>query len=326
MPLTPEQLERLTSHYPGLALQASCTITDSYFRPGVTLGEDVTLSGSRIGRGVVIGENSVVMDATIGDRCILGRRVRVDPGVELPPFTNVPDGAHVRDSPPDGGSTWAQDSTDPDDALPLREFILEKLPLVQVHKKWLAARGDESLRVEYPLTNADTVLDVGGFQGDWAAVIAKRYAPDLHVFEPVEQFAVAIRERLGDRADVHAFGLAGSTRDELITLAGESSSVLPGHVAATKHEKIRLHAAADIFRDLPAEIALLKINIEGCEYELLEHLIREKLIGRCRHLQVQFHDFVPDARPRRRAIRSLLQATHRCAWNYPFIWEGWTRL
>ena len=69
----------------------------------------------------------------------------------------------------------------------------------------------------------------------------------------------------------------------------------------------------------------MKVNIEGGEYELLEHLLDRALIGRIEHLQVQFHDFVPDAERRMKALQARLPLTHALEWQYEFVWESWRR-
>jgi FkbM family methyltransferase len=148
----------------------------------------------------------------------------------------------------------------------------------------------------------------------------------VHVYEPVQSFADGIASRFANnhRIHLHRSGLAGQTRQERISLASESSSIVKQD-DGTRMETIQLVAARDAFQQLDGEIAVLKINIEGCEYELLDHLLDEGLLKRVRHLQVQFHEFVPEARNHRRAIRSRLRATHVERWNYPFLWEGWER-
>jgi hypothetical protein len=91
-------------------------------------------------------------------------------------------------------------------------------------------------------------------------------------------------------------------------------------------EKVRLRAFSDFLAEtgLP-KVDLLKINIEGGEFPLLEHLIASGLINKVIHLQIQFHDFFPDATARRERIRLLLTRTHVEQWNFPFIWESWKR-
>jgi hypothetical protein len=47
------------------------------------------------------------------------------------------------------------------------------------------------------------------------------------------------------------------------------------------------------------------------------------ITAKCRDIQVQFHDFVPDAEIRRDEIRRALSATHHLTYDYPFVWENW---
>lgn len=68
------------------------------------------------------------------------------------------------------------------------------------------------------------------------------------------------------------------------------------------------------------QVDLGKINIEGAEYELLEHLSSTG-----RDVQVQFHDFVPLAAERMARIQSGLGRTHRPTYQYRFVWENWRR-
>jgi hypothetical protein len=71
---------------------------------------------------------------------------------------------------------------------------------------------------------------------------------------------------------------------------------------------------------------MMKVNIEGGEYELLDHLIDTGLICRVRDVQVQFHDDVlPDADRRMRAIQAGLSKTHTLLWQHEWIWECWRR-
>ena len=63
--------------------------------------------------------------------------------------------------------------------------------------------------VQFPLTKASIVLDVGGYKGRWAREIASRYSSEIHVFEPQTWAAQIAREDLKefDVVQVHEFGL-----------------------------------------------------------------------------------------------------------------------
>jgi hypothetical protein len=73
-------------------------------------------------------------------------------------------------------------------------------------------------------------------------------------------------------------------------------------------------------------IDLLKINIEGGEYELLEHIIEKTLQNKIRNIQVQFHTWIENCEDRRKNIQDILRKTHKLTYNYDFVWENWERL
>jgi FkbM family methyltransferase len=216
---------------------------------------------------------------------------------------------------------------DPDNDLPLERLLLEKMPQVHVLNKWRAAKGDEELRLDYPLTPDSLVVDVGGYLGDFADDIVRRYDSRVEVFEPIATFGEQIKSRLNGnpKVKVHDFGLAASTRTERISLASESSSIVRTPDAA-ELQTIHLRSAREVFERIEGPIALLKINIEGAEFELLEQLLADGFFPRIEHLQIQFHNFVADAVARRRHLRERFRQTHVEQWNFPFIWESWRRV
>jgi len=192
-------------------------------------------------------------------------------------------------------------------------------------RPWFARDGDTTLRLDYPLERGSLVFDVGGFKGQWASDIYGRFACRVVVFEPVPEFAAGICRRFEMNPDIEvfAFGLGGQTRDAALWVRGDNSSLFGHGAGATS---VRLVSAAEFFREQALrEVDLMKINTEGGEYELLDHLIATGLIARIANLQVQFHDAIPDATALRDAIHSRLRVTHECRWCYPCIWESWSR-
>ena len=192
-------------------------------------------------------------------------------------------------------------------------------------RPWRAANGDRTLRLQYDLDPAATVLDVGGYEGEWAIQIAGRYGCTVHVFEPIPKFAAIIQSRLSKnpKVHVHAFGLGGSTRSERITVDADRSSVL---VAEPVGPVIQLVDIVEFLQNHEIrKVDLLKINIEGGEYELLDRLLQCGYIPNIRDIQVQFHDFVADAERRMRALQQALERTHSLTYQFPFVWENWRR-
>ena len=187
---------------------------------------------------------------------------------------------------------------------------------------WRRADGDRTLRLDYDLNEDSVVFDLGGYQGQWTSDIFSRYCCCVYCFEPARRFAERITARFARNGKVRVlpFGLAGSDRREWISLNADGSSICRGR----RDEEIELvEAARFIEQHQIGRIDLMKVNIEGAEYELLEHLLQTGLIRSIVDLQVQFHNFVPDASARAQNIRRQLEQTHRVTYQYDFIWENW---
>ena len=194
-----------------------------------------------------------------------------------------------------------------------------------VKKQWDAINGDATLRVNYPLEADSIVFDVGGYQGDWANAIHKRYGCSIHVFEPIPSYAQKIEERFSGIQNIYTyhFGLSGVTKNERIFIQADGTSVFKQ--SEQQLEVSFINAATFIKERSIEKIHLMKINIEGGEYELLPNLFKAGLLKKIDDLQIQFHDFVPNAQKKRNAIHELLMQTHHMTYSYPFVWENWKR-
>ena len=191
------------------------------------------------------------------------------------------------------------------------------------------SKGGEALRLNYPLKRDSIVIDAGGYHGDFAADIICKYNCKVDVFEPVRQYALQIEERFrfNDRVSVVEAGLGASEKEEYISVAEAGSTVFPGRNDYVTREKIRIISVQEYIQSKGySEVDLLKVNIEGGEYDLLDSILKcAALIHSIKFLQIQFHDFVPEAEVRRLEIRRKLSGTHKLMWDFPFIWESWER-
>ena len=206
----------------------------------------------------------------------------------------------------------------------------------QVHqervRKWQESNSDERLRTRYACLNAESiVLDLGGFHGDFSLLMNARYGALCHVFEVIPDLCSRIEAARADNPKivVHPFGLAGSTRREQLFLAEEGSSTFANRASEPRQISIQLVRASEWFgKEVKGRsVGLMKINIEGGEYELLEHMISEALVRQVKNIQVQFHeDVIPDAAARMARIHSALSKTHRLTFQERFVWENWELL
>lgn len=188
-------------------------------------------------------------------------------------------------------------------------------------KKWQTEDVDKQFRTTYPALNADSlVFDLGGYQGQWASDIFSRYLCKVHIFEPHPVFAAKIKERFSGNfhINVYDFGLGPKEYTAFLSTQAEASSLFGSRNNAIS---VKIKCIRDFLP--PSCIDLIKINIEGAEYELLEYLIDENLISQFKNIQVQFHHFVPDASARMQRIQKHLSRTHYLTYQFPFLWENW---
>jgi FkbM family methyltransferase len=191
--------------------------------------------------------------------------------------------------------------------------------------KWDLDGGDKTLRFNYDLDEESVVLDLGGFEGQWASELYDRYRCRIFIFEPVSTFAENIRKRFqgNDKIQIFSYGLGGSSRSERIHVCAEGSSVFRDSEVS---EDIEIVDVKDwIEKNSLTHIDLMKINIEGGEYELFDRLIESQLLNSIDNIQVQFHDIAKDSRLHMKRIQKALMQTHEPTYRYEFVWENWKR-
>ena len=188
-------------------------------------------------------------------------------------------------------------------------------------KKWFSDGGDKNLRLNYDLNKDSIVFDVGGYVGDWTSDIYSKYLCRIHIFEPIPKFAELIKKRFEKNKDIKSynFGLGGKTQKRKMSFDEYSSSSFKKGEQETLIKDISEFIESQKIK----QIDLMKINIEGDEYDLLENLIISGKIKNIKNIQVQFHDFVPNAKNRMKKIQKDLRKTHKLTYQYYFIWENW---
>lgn len=201
--------------------------------------------------------------------------------------------------------------------------IIYQTPQEKRVVSWFSDNGDKTYRLNYELSQDSLVLDLGGYEGQWTSDIFAKYLCNIMIFEPVIEYAQNIQKRfrLNPQITIYNFGLSNNSKLETFSLNKDGSSA---YKREGNMRQIRLVKALDFFKEHKIHyIDLMKINIEGGEYDLLEHLLDNNLVESINNIQVQFHDFVPNAELRMIKIQSRLKATHYLTYQYPFVWENW---
>jgi FkbM family methyltransferase len=189
--------------------------------------------------------------------------------------------------------------------------------------KWFKDNGDESHRINYNLNKDSLVFDLGGYIGDWSKKISDKYDCHIYVFEPVLKYFTILENKFKDNNKIknYCFGLSNDNIETEIAHDGASSSV---YLTNGHKEKIKLVSFEDFLKkENIGCIDLIKINIEGGEYELLEFILKNNHHKKIKNLQIQFHKMFDSSEERRDEIRKKLSKTHKLTYDYTFVWENW---
>lgn len=171
------------------------------------------------------------------------------------------------------------------------------------------AENLEYLRYEYDLEPEDTCIDVGAFEGDWGRRMQQKYGCHIIAVEPGPEIAAFTTG--------YVINKAAATHEGVINMGGD-------RFARSIFESGHDVSCFDINTLLQGPIAVLKLNVEGSEYELLDHIISAGLHKNILHIQVQFHQIegVPYEMWYEQIAKQLSQ-THELSWRWPYCWENW---
>jgi FkbM family methyltransferase len=175
-------------------------------------------------------------------------------------------------------------------------------------------------RYDYALNQSSLVLDCGGYHGEFANEIYRRFKCHVHIYEPVQEFLHHIKIADDKKMFLHPFGVAAVPGIRTIKIMGDMSGPFAPFGDEAVVPVVGIQEVAHIFF---GPIDLLKLNIEGMEYEVLERILECGIATKFKNIQVQFHR-IPDCQKRIDAIRAGLSKTHEQKYCTDFIFEGWS--
>lgn len=195
--------------------------------------------------------------------------------------------------------------------------------------RWLAAMMlNKELLYEAPLDGSSVVLDVGAHVGEWAESIVERYDPRMYLFEPNPPFYKKIVDRFANNPKVRCFRYGLHDHDAVLRLQqqDQGSTIFDENKREGHSVQVELRDVVRVLDELGLDdVGLLKLNIEGGEYDVLDRLIAAGRMPTIRCILVQYHEWRDGAYFRRFKLQRQFRRTHRVEWDYPFIWEKWVR-
>lgn len=154
------------------------------------------------------------------------------------------------------------------------------------------------------LSHGDIAFDLGANYGNISRRIAQTGAT-VHAYEPDPLTFKKLRENLKEFDNIHFHNSACGDTDGKMTfyqqidrfegnhsLISEGASIYKQgrHIDASTEQTVPICDFTRIIKETDAEIALVKIDIEGAEVPLLEKLFDEGLHNRIKHIFVETHE------------------------------------
>jgi FkbM family methyltransferase len=191
-------------------------------------------------------------------------------------------------------------------------------------------RNDKKLdyRHRYIFEPGAIIFDCGGFKGAWTAKMIKLYQhlnPKFYVFEIAGPYIDILKKRYENNKNVEVFGFGLGSENQTIEfpISDIATSIFAPSIGLETgfgeiknvHTFLKEHAIT--------HIDLLKMNIEGGEYDLLDSLIASGFIKKCRNIQIQFHNYGEWSIIRRDNIKAQLAKSHNSTYDYEWTFENW---
>lgn len=185
---------------------------------------------------------------------------------------------------------------------------------------------NESMRYEYPLDENSVIIDGGGYEGNWFRQMFQKYKCHCHVYEPVHDFftrcsqvATELEDGPERKIHVHKRGLWIMDTFDEFHIKGDSTG---SFAVSDKPELVKLNDVADVVKKIGL-VDVLKLNIEGHEYDVIEHLKMMNLLGQIKNIQVQCHFNHPEAKTKYNYMKWRLSETHEPEWDSEPVWQNW---
>jgi FkbM family methyltransferase len=198
------------------------------------------------------------------------------------------------------------------------------------------------MRYTYDLNKDSVVLDFGGFTGGFAEKITSKYGCKVYIYEAVNRYYQQIVDKNNPNLIPFNCGVSTLNGKTHIHVCDEGSAIgnyaeqkkkndkngsYQSNVAKFAHEPPEEIVIRDVVQILNEydRVDLLKINIEGIEYEILPRIISSGHINKIKHLQIQFHDFVNNGEFLHQHITAELKKSHNLVFESMWNWSFFTK-
>ena len=184
------------------------------------------------------------------------------------------------------------------------------------------------------INEGDVVFDCGAYVGDITEFFRKKGAT-VYAFEPEAVLVKILEERFKDNNNVIVINKGAYDSDAKLkfylnrnykkegTKFLEGTSTFEGKINVGKdYVEAEVIDLANFIKNLGKKVKLLKLNVEGCEYRILDKLIDSKVIYDIERVVVAFHSKkIPSLLRDHKALKRKV-IKHKL-YNTIIYWEWW---
>ena len=169
------------------------------------------------------------------------------------------------------------------------------------------------------------VLDLGSYLGHYTEAVLKNN-PQLTfwLYEPLAEFFSVCENKFRNKENIVVSQKAVSADGRKFKMEIDGLRSRQKSVNFSEGVIIDSIGIQEIF-DSISEIQLVKMNIEGMEYECLEQLIRTNSLTKAKYLLIQFHNFEKDSQIRYDLLRKQMARDFENIYTFEWMWELWLR-
>ena len=185
--------------------------------------------------------------------------------------------------------------------------------------QFISDGGDELIFKNIILNDSSLTIDAGGFDGEFTDEILKKECRNIYIYEPDPDFYKNLIRKYQLDNRVKILNLALFDKDKKMNLSENSnaSSIMEST------DNGRIINAVDVYNEFKKyqKIDLLKLNIEGAEYDVLLRLIEKNELNKVKYLLVQFHKEHDLAEVKYNNILPKITKEFDIIFNYKYVWS-----
>jgi FkbM family methyltransferase len=292
-------------HPVGIVISKSVEIgSGTKIYQNVTLGAKDTrcLAYPVIGQNVIIYSGAAVIGGVrVGHNSVIGANALV--------LKDVPDNAVVAGIP-------AKQIANNDLTNKVNEIIIQNRQTEKEYYNKLAYN-----KVFMNLNAGSICVDLGANIGEVTNILSKSGA-EVHAFEPNPDAFKKLQERFRDNSKIHIYNKGALDKNTTMKLYmsplscynkeyySQMSSVYSSKINIDKNNFVEVDIIdfSDFLEKLNGNVDILKIDIEGAEYCILEKIIENNLYKKCKNILVETHeDRIPELQEIALRVRSMIE-------------------